>query len=181
MKRTASLLVLLVAGFVVGCQDGSITDPATRAVSDGTRFSKTQPANTVPLAALLREPGTVFNSLVEVVGALQYRLTVIPLDPIPPNPQFAVQLHIDATAELRPYEPGVPPPSTESVWVASGSSDDLLPIPESGAVVITRRYRVQGRSDAVLLAMSLRVTITGIEVTRIWLELPLGEGDVERE
>ena len=170
MKRTASILTILIAAFIVGCQGNNITDPITATASEAQRLSKAHPANTLPLNAVLREPGNVVNSFVENIGTVAFTATVVPLDPIPPNPQYAVRLNLTAGAEVRPYQVSVPP--LLPVWYVSGTSDDWVPIPESGATSLTKRYQIEGRSDRMILNVRFRITLTSVEVSSMWLELP---------
>jgi len=170
MNRAASLLAGAVAALMVGCQDGSIMDPTAAASSNEVLLSKPQPLNAVALTAVMREPGNAFNGFVAVAGAAEYQMTVTPLDPIPPNPQHAVQLRLNVQADVRPYEEGVAPPPSGSVWRVSGSSEHVVPIPDNGAAFLTKLYRVQGRSDGMLLNVRFRITLTGVELSGMWLE-----------
>jgi hypothetical protein len=166
MKSTIFALSLLVAALIVGCQDSTITDPITATASEGTQLSKTQPVHTLSLNAVLREPGNILNSFVEINGAVAYQATVVALDPIPPNPQYAVRLNVTADAVLRPYNSNGP------VWSISGSSEDWASIPESGIAFLTRRYQIEGRSDGMLLNLKFRITLSSVELNSMWLELP---------
>jgi hypothetical protein len=170
MKRTASILAAVVATVLVGCQENSITDPVSVGASEALQLSKTQPVNSLALHAILHQPGNVHNSFVEITGVVAYQTSVVPLDPIPPNPQYAVRLHLTANAEVRPYEPTVPP--MLPVWHVSETSEDWVPIPESGATFVTKGYQIAGRIDGMLLKVKLQVTLTGVELSSMWLELP---------
>lgn len=166
MKQTASILAILVTSLIMGCQDGSITDPIAMTASEDPRLSKTQPVKTLVLNAVLREPGNVFNSLVELAGQVGYTATVVLLDPIPPNSQYAVRLNLTADAVLRPYNSNGP------VWSISGSSEEWATIPESGSTFLTKRYQIEGRDDGMRLNLRFRITLTSVEINGMWLELP---------
>ncbi|HCV44007.1 MAG TPA: hypothetical protein DGH68_11025 [Bacteroidetes bacterium] len=166
MKRTASILAILVAAFTIGCQDNTITDPIAATVLEDPLLSKAQPAKPIALNAVLREPGNVVNSFVEVAGQIGYIATIVPLDPIPPNSQYAVRLNLTADALLRPHNSNGP------VWSISGSSEEWGAIPESGTVFLTKRYRIEGRNDGMSLNLKFRITLTSVELNSMWLELP---------
>jgi hypothetical protein len=166
MKGTASILAAIVATVLAGCQENSIIDPIAMTASESPQPSKTQPVKTITLNAVLREPGNVVNSFVEVAGQVGYIATVVPLDPIPPNFQYAVRLNLTGDAVLRPYNSNGP------VWSISGSSEEWGTIPESGTVFLTKRYRIEGRNDRMSLNLKFRITLTSIELNSMWLELP---------
>jgi hypothetical protein len=160
------MLAIAVATFIMGCQDDSITNPIATTASESPQLLKPQPEKTVVLNAILREPGNFFNSFVEVAGHVGYTATVVPLDPIPPNSQYAVRLNLTADVLLRPHNSNGP------VWNISGSSDEWAAIPESGTAFLTKRYRIEGRSDGMFLSMKFRITLTSVELNSMWLELP---------
>lgn len=166
MKRAASILAILVSSLIMGCQNSNIMEPVTAVAPEALQLSKTQPVNSLALNAVLREPGNILNSFVEITGVVAYQTTVVTLDPIPPNPQHAVRLNLATDATLRPYN------SNDPIWSISGSSEDWMPIPESGTAFLTKRYRIEGRSDGMSLNVRFRTTLTSIELTSMWLELP---------
>lgn len=169
MKTTMLVLNLLATILIVGCQDNSITDPITAAASEGQQLSKPQPVNSLALHAIVREPGNDLNSFVEITGVVAYQTILVPLDPIPPNPQFAVILTLNADAEVRSYNPRVP---FSPVWHVLGSSTEWVPVPESGNAFVTKSYKINGRSDGMLLKVKFQVTLTSVELSSMWLELP---------
>jgi hypothetical protein len=128
MKHAGSILAIAVAAFIVGCQENSIIDPINAGSLRDTQLPKAQQVNSLPLNAILHVPGNVHNSFVEIIGTVAYQATAVPLDPIPPNPQYAVRLNLIVNAKMRPYEPSVPLMS--HVWYVSGTLDDWVPISE---------------------------------------------------
>lgn len=176
MKRTMFVLSFLAAVLIVGCQDSTLTDPTGNMPSNDNPLSRNVPGNiilpirTLPLNGILNEPGSVYNSLMEITGSVAYQATVVALDPIPPNPQYAVRLNLIVNAEVRPYQISVPP--LLPVWHVSGTSDDWVPIPESGTAFLTKSYKVEGRIDGMLLKLKFQITLTSVELSSMWLELP---------
>jgi len=166
MKHAASILAILSATFILGCQENNITDPVMAAPSEGLQLSKTQPANSLSLDTMLREPGNIVNSYIVVTGQVGYTATVVALDPIPPNPQYAVRLTLTTDALLRPYD------SNNPVWSISGASEDWAMIPESGTTSLTKRYRLEGRNDGMCLNLRFRITLASVELSSMWLEPP---------
>ena len=172
MKVVISALAFSVAGFIIWCQDSTLTDPSGTMPSIDRRLSRNVPGNIIePLHTLflnqvLHEPGNNYNSFVQTSGTVAYQATVVPLDPIPPNPQYAVRLNLTATAEARPYQ------LNEPVWHVAGTSDDVVPIPESGSAFLTKRYQLEGRNDGMLLNVRIRITLASVELSSMWLELP---------
>ena len=143
--------------------------------SDGQLFNDVPgniglPIPTLPLNAILLEPGHLYNSFVEIIGTVAFHATVVPLDPAPPNPQYAVRLNLIADAEVTPYRPGGP--QMLPVWHVSGTSDDGVPVPESGTAFLTKRYQIEGRDDGMLLNLKFQVTLASVELNSMWLELP---------
>jgi hypothetical protein len=166
MKRTASILAILSATFILGCQENTITDPIAAVGSADRQLSKAQPGNSLILEAVLLEPGNFINSFIVVTGQVGYTATVVALDPVPPNPQYAVRLTLTADALLRPYYSNYP------VWSISGASEDWVMIPDSGTTSLTKRYRIEGRNDGLWLNLRFRITLASVELSNMWLELP---------
>lgn len=163
MKHAACILALVVAAFVVGCQDNSITNPITGKSSAERHFSKANSAGTIPLNGVLREPGG-FNSFTQITGQVVYTTTLIPRDPIPPNPQWAVLVTLAVDAELRPF--GLEDP----VWHVSNFSRDELAVSEDdGTMFLEKNYRIEGRNDGVSLHLQFYVTETNVSLVRMWL------------
>jgi hypothetical protein len=113
----------------------------------------------------LVEPGPFHNSITDVSGYIDYTTTMLPLDPVPPFPQFAIRVELSVHAELHPF--GYENP----VWYVSGSSNDDVATISDGAVSFEKTYRVTGRNDGISLKVRFRVSATSVEVERLWLEL----------
>ncbi len=166
MKHAAFVLAIVVAAFLVGCQDNSITNPITEKVSDSMQLSKTLPVDTIPLNAILREPRG-FNAFTEVNGQVAYTITIIPRDPIPPNPQYTVLVTLGLDAELKPF--GYEDP----VWrISDFSRNELAAVEDDGAMSLEKSYRIEGRNDGVSLHLQFYVTERTVTLARMWLELP---------
>ena len=170
MKNTMLGLALTVAGVLYGCQKSGFTNPDDgafyRNVTDKTMSeSGSSAVNALVIEGILHEPGIVHNSFVMVSGSAAYQATRIP-----PNPQEAILLRLTVSAELRPYPLILPPfPIPQTV---SGTWEDLVHIPESGTAYVTKRLLIHGRNDGMILALEFQITLSGVESSGMWLELP---------
>jgi hypothetical protein len=166
MKRFACVLPILLASFIVGCDDGgNVMNAPANGVASEKQFAKPAACRRILLNRILRVPGE-FNSFIEVNGFVEYVMTIVPRDPIPPNPQFSILIEMLLNAELRPYE------FTEPVWhVAASTNDDVVPTGDGGATgYLTKRYFVSGLNR--WLCLSFTLTETSVELSRSWMELP---------
>ncbi len=161
MKHATSILAIVVAAFVVGCQDNNITDPTIDTSSGGKQLSKILPVGTIRLNTILHEPRG-FNTFTEITGQVEYTTTIVPRDPIPPNPQFAVLVTLALDANLKPFG------SEEPVWRVSNSSRDEL-AENDGVLFLEKSYKIEGRNDGVSLRMQFQVTEAGVTLARMWL------------
>ena len=166
MKQFTSALPVFFVALIIGCSEdnSSLNSPTDSMVSE-SRIAKSVVPRQIRLNLLLRTPGE-FNSFTEVTGVVEYATTIIPRDPIPPNPQFSIQIDLHLNAELRPNG------FTEPVWRISGSTrDDVVPTNDDGRTgYLTKRYFVSGLNK--WLCLSFTFTAANIELSRSWLELP---------
>lgn len=166
MKGLTSVLLLHIAAFIIGCNEsGNITSPTGNGATS-ERVAKPIGARQIPLDLILRLPGE-FNSLIQVTGSVEYTITILPRDPIPPNPQFSLLIDLILDAEVRPY--GLPGPP--AWYVGTSTRDDVLPTGEDGRTgYLTKRYFISGLNR--WLHLSFTLTETDVELSRSWLELP---------
>lgn len=166
MKSTMLVLATTVAAFVIGCQDNSITNPVAANPSPGSQFSKNVmlPLREIPLYGVLREPGG-FNAFTEIAGKVVYTSTQIPRDPVPPYPQWAMQVALKVNADLMPLNSNGP------VWSISSSSVNELALDSEAdrSMLLEESFRIDGRSDGVSLHLQLRIDQETIVLTRMWL------------
>lgn len=165
MKATLFILAVVLAGFWMGCQEAQMTGPEAGSGSDVPSVSKSF-IPSVTLSGLLPEPSPARGGFTEVNGQVTYSLAVVPLDPIPPQPQFLATLDLITSAELRPS----PLQSQKSPWRISVTSRDIVPLFENGDGVLDRSYTIEGRTDGVRLHLRLRITLTGVTLAGMWLE-----------
>ena len=157
MKCSMFVLALSIAALMVGCQDNSITDPATTATRTDGRLSRNVPGNiilpvnVIPLHGVMTG-GSGLNSLIEINGHVNYTTTIIPRDPVPPNPQYAVSVTLSLDASLCPF--GLESP----LWGVNGVSSDEVALEETdGPVILEKTYAIPGWSAGSSLHIRFRV------------------------
>ncbi len=163
MKNITFVLAIAVAAFVVGCQDNSITDPVIEAAAGGNQSAKVSTTSTIRLNHILREVG--FNTFTEITGQVEYTTTIVPRDPIPPSPQFAVVVTLALDAMLRPFG------SEQPVWHVSAFSHDEL-VESDGVMLLEKSYRIEGRNDGVSLHMQFQITGETVTLAGVWIAQP---------
>lgn len=168
MKHAASSLAILVAAFIIGCQDNNaILNGFSNEEDSGQRnVGKSVLWDRLPIHATLVEPRGDLDPLLQIDGVVDYRILVEQRDPVPPNPQEAAILELRINAHLRPLG------SENPVWGVSGSSQDEVPLSGDMNVLLTKRYTIKVRHDGLTLRITYRITGFGLEVERVWLELP---------
>lgn len=159
MKHAAFVLAIVVAAFVVGCQDNSITNPTLETPSSSKAAPINPIARTIRLNAIVYEG---FNTFTEITGQVEYTTTSLPRDPVPPSPQFGVVVTLALKAELKPFG------SEQPVWRVFNSSRDELSNSD-GVMFLEKSYRIEGRDDEVSLHVQFQVTDENVKVLRMWL------------
>lgn len=164
MKHAAIILAIVVAAFVVGCQDNNITNPIAGPISAGMQISTAHSAGTIPLNTVVREPYG-FNAFTEISGQVTYTTEIVPRDPIPPHPQWALVVTLTTDAVAKPF--GL----EEPVWRIVGSSRDELALTEDGdgTMVCEKSYALVGRNDRVSLHLQFHCTRQTVVLSRMWL------------
>lgn len=170
MKLAMFCATLFAAVLAAGCQDNTMTGPAESVVSPASPLGRDITTNTLSINTVLREPGAAFNSFVAVSGQVQYTTQLVPLDPAPPNPQFAVAVELNIQMDLAPYESNGP------VWGVLASSEDWVPFSDDAdhSLSLTKRYTIEGRSDDATLNIRFIVNEASVSVDRMWLEVLRG-------
>lgn len=164
MKSTVVVLAIAIAAFIMGCQDnGNILSPSPIEASQRAELTKRDLCQRILLAGLLHMPGQ-FNEFAELDGFVEYATTIIPRDPIPPNPQFTVSIDMLVNGNLRPWGSNGP------VWHFSGTQQNEVEPIDGETAFLTTRYWVTDLN--VWFVLMLRLTETSIEIDQMRLELP---------
>jgi hypothetical protein len=169
MKRATILLAIIAAAFVVGCHNGddivNVSNQIAPSLSKSLDETSHRPTcRRVEIHGHVRVPGQ-FNAILEVNGTAEYAITLLPRDPIPPNPEYTLVLEIVLSAELTEIESG-------TIWFANGSSLDEMGYNDGDEMSITKRYWIANLSRGMWLNVQFRVTKEEIEATALWLQLP---------
>ena len=100
MKKLLISFVIFSALFIIGCQENSITDPvSTEAVNKNQTKGGTITSGVIPLEGVLVITGG-FQSYYSLEGQINYTHELVPLDPIPPAPQYYINLNLSVRANL---------------------------------------------------------------------------------
>ena len=169
--KQACILAVVVATFVIGCQNSSDILSASRTeTSQRAELSKRGLCRGIPLVGLLHVPGQ-FNEFVELDGFVEYGTTIISRDPIPPGPQFTVSIDMLVNGNLQPRG------SNKPVWYFSGTSQNKVEPIDGENAFLTTRYWVADLN--LWFVLTLRLTQTTVKIDQMRLELPkiIGEAD----
>jgi hypothetical protein len=171
MKNLLLTIVTFSVLLLIGCQENSITDPI-----QGTGIQKTDDptvrTGTIALEGMLQDPHPVMNSYYIINGEIQYQQTVVMLDPIPPNPQYSVSLSLSVSADFT-YLCTVCEPQSDNASVGSIAieTNDNFYVPNGGTFILRKSFPILGRDDGMVLTCSFLVTIDGVTLSELWLDL----------
>ena len=162
MKRVACVLAIVVTAFMGGCSDdSSFLNPLPETGSARHDFSKDIPRIRIPIHATLVEPGRAFNQILQIDGYLGYSFVVEQRDP----PAAAVDVTVRALVKPFGYD--------EPIWKIAASSHDELELSQDGFASATKRFPIPGRADNLRLCIHFQISEAGMNILRMWLELPL--------
>lgn len=164
MKNLLLTLALLFGLLLIGCQDSSLVDP----IQD-TGLQKTDnpslTTGTMTLEGTLEIPNQP-NSYLSINGQADYIHELFLVDPIPPAPQYYVNLSLNVYAELiELFSPSDP------IWTISNQTDDIFYVSEEGIYMLEKTFEIIGRNDGLVLKCRFMVTTDGIGLNAMWLEL----------
>lgn len=156
MKCAASILSIIVAVFVTGCQDQTATGPVLGNTETMPINKSTAGIESITLNGVLPEPGSDVHFV--IVGRVDYATVRIPgtLD------QFDVS--ISTTAQLGNSQIDQLP------FVVAESSTHRVNVTEEGVVFMTLAYVIESRADRLALVLEYQITQEHIEVAGMWLE-----------
>lgn len=170
MTRTKLVAALFISAILAGCQDNSITDPATgvpdapqsRAIVDPFSAS-----GKIILSGTVGAEGSDQKELEHlVVGQIAYRIFTAP------GKKLATRIGLEMEAELIQVLEG------SSVKVAMGSVDELTFSDKAGEQ-LDKRYRIPSKIGVIYLHVRLTVARDGATLDRMWIERH-GFGDRDR-
>jgi hypothetical protein len=165
MKHTSILLTLIVTAFIVGCQlNDDLLTPSHQQVAPSPSTTHRTTCKRVEIHGYVSVPGQ-FNSILEVDGIAEYAITLLPRDPIPPNPQYTLELGMIVKAKLHEID-------GRMLWQTAGTSLDELGYNDGDVLSVTKRYWVANLNGGMWLHITFRVTADEIQAAAMWLQLP---------
>ena len=167
MKQLLSSLVLFFVLFITGCQENSITDPIlTESVQKVQTTGEAFTSGVIPLEGLLIIPGG-FQSYFSIRGEINYTHELVLIDPIPPAPQYYIDLSLSVRAVLT---------DGSNTFTILTSSEDNIYVSEDGIYILEKSFSVLGRNDGMVLVCSFLLTTEGIGLNSMWLEINANHG-----
>lgn len=164
MKDVGIILAMVVTACILGCRDAhdvlSASHPNSAAEAG---LLKHDFHERLPLTGILHVPGQ-YNEFDELSGEVEYNFVVLPVDPIPPYPQFRTYIDISVSGNLKPWGSNGP------VWEFSGTARSEIEPTNDESVLLSTRYWVAGAE--LWFVLTLRITERQAEVYRTLLELP---------
>ncbi len=163
MKRSMFVLAIVLAAFVTGCRDNSVTNPSDNssvALHSGSGALQKKESITIPINAILRDPSQAFNSFLEVKGEAVCELTIVPI-----LSRDVVEVATLVNVRVTPFGMNKP------AWSVNSGSTNRLDITRQGVGTVERAYPVVGRSDGLMLNIRFRVRLTTVEIEEVWLTL----------
>ncbi len=159
-SRLFSLVLLLI-----GCQENSITDPASTEQVNKDQNPGPYQHGFISLERMLSDPYPVMNSFYIINGQIEYEHRVVS--------QNYVSLHLVDQCRASKFMHSMFSIRKRYTLVAfiSNDSEDYLLITGS-FTVLEKSFTIQGREDGMVLKCRFLVTTGGIELSAMWLVLP---------
>lgn len=161
MKKLLISLVVFSVLFIIGCQENSITDPvSTESINKNQTTGETFTSGSIPLKGLLIVPGG-FQSYYDIQGQINYTHQLVFLDPMPPAPQYYIDLDLSVRANLTD--------EGNNTFRNSSTSEDNIYVSDDGISLLEKFFPVLGRTDGMVLVCRFLVTTDGIGLHSMWL------------
>ncbi len=171
MKKSLFSLVVFSVLLVVGCRENSITDPIP-ASADINKTSDSPVMGTIQLQGRLENPYPVFNSFFVIDGEINYQITSLNLDPIPPNNQQVITVQLSAYAELNSVCTVCMSPEAETfAGVISAETSDVINFTDDSNHSFSKTFKVQKNANDMILICSFFISPEGITLNGMRLEL----------
>jgi len=167
--------LVVVALFVIGCQENSITDPVVneQIEKNQTGASDTYFQGSITLNTILNDPYPIGNSFYRLNGKIDYELRMIYADPIAPTAQRHISVYFQIDADLRYFcTVCLPNELDELSGFVSEVSESYVPVGGNTVSLLEKTFRIQGREDGMVLKAKFSVSNDRIEINTMWLALP---------
>lgn len=164
MKKLLISLVVFSVLFAIGCQENSITDPISiESINKNQTTGETVIRGSIPLDGILVLPGLA-NNYFSIEGRINYTHELVLVDPIPPAPQYYININLSVSAVLtNVFQSG------HNTWTISSESQDVVYVPRFGFYLLEKSFPVLGRNDGMVLVCRFLVTINGVSLDAKWL------------
>jgi hypothetical protein len=159
MKNLLLTFVTFSVLLLIGCQENSIVDP----IQDNQLQKTNNPtitSGTIPLGDLLVLPGG-FQTYYTIEGQIDYTHELFLLDPIPPAPQYYIEVNLSIRAKL---SDGV-----NKLYISTSSIDKIY-VSEEGIVILEKVYPVLGGNTGLLFICRFLVTTDGLGLNEMFLK-----------
>jgi len=160
MKNLLLTLVSFSVLLLIGCQENSIVDPiSTKSLNRSQTPDNNINTGTIKLGGLLVLPGG-FQSYYTIDGQIDYTHKLVLLDPIPPAPQYYINVDLAIRAIISD--------GNNSLDISSTSSDNVY-VSEEGIFILEKSYPVLNSSNGLVLICKFLVTTNGIGLSEMLL------------
>jgi len=164
MKNLFLTIAFFSVLLLVGCQENSITDPiTTESVNKDQISAGTLTSGTIPLQGIVVLPG-LGQTYYSIEGVINYTHKLVLLDPIPPAPQYYVDLNLSVSADLNNESQ-----TERNTLSISSESEDVFYVSEEGIYILEKSYPILGSNDGLALVCRFLVTTDGIGLNDKWL------------
>ncbi len=159
MKNLLLTFVTFSVLLLIGCQENSIVDP----IQDNQLQKTNDPSvtsGTIVLGDLLVLPGG-FQTYYTIEGQIDYTHELFLLDPIPPAPQYYIEVNLSIRAKL---SDGI-----DKLYISTSSTDKIY-VSEEGIVILEKVYPVLGGNSGLLFICRFLVTTDGLGLNEMFLK-----------
>ena len=170
MKKLFLTTVIFSVLVIIGCQENSITDPIGDVGQQDLQKNDDPLVHQgiIELNAILEVPDLT-NSFLQISGQIEYVHELVFVDPIPPAPQFYIELNLSIRAALID--------GVQNKFTISSESQDIIYVSEDGIYLFEKSFTVQGRRDGLILLCRFLVTTDGVGLNEMWLVIPEGNSN----
>lgn len=172
MKTILVNLLVIVAIFLLGCQENQITDPILEGTTDKTQIQDEYKYGSIAFQRMLTDPNPVGNSYFIIYGQLDYKYKFVAANPMVPSSKTHFDLNLNIIGDMS-YYCSVCPYSEEDELAGSveAGSNDMILVTGHFISQIEKTYRILGREDGMVLKCRFLITTSSVELSAMWLAL----------
>jgi hypothetical protein len=177
MKNLIISLAAACVLFVIGCQENSITDPVANESSDKlyAETPDTYLRGIILLDGVLSDPYPVGNSFYRINGEIEFEQRFVNVESNSTFSKRYASLYFTTNANLSYFcTVCSPPEDDELAGTISEVSEDYVPLGGNYVSLLEKTFKINGRSDNMVLKVRFLVSNSGVELGSMWLALPKG-------